>query len=505
LTVNRNLLLGLDIGTGSCKLQIIDTAGEHVKSDSATYPTYYPRAQWVEQDPRSWWNTVAQLLRRCKSSLRNVECLALSSQMETVVPVDENGKALGRAILWSDQRSQTESKIIEKKVGERLAHRITGCRTDPMHSGPKMLWIKKNQAKRFQKTFKFLTPKDFLNHQLTGEFVADYSTASSSLLFDVARKTWSKEILTRIELPLEKLPDVRPSSSIVGEVTDKAAKLTGLRSGTPVAAGGGDTPCTALGCGVFEPNQGLIYLGSSASLYSMIPKSVTDPRMRLITRCHVVDGIWTVGGGMTTAGSCITWLRDLISNANRREETVNQLLKEASRIEPGSNGLLFIPNMMGERNPHYHPNSTGAFLGLTLSHTQSHIANAILEGIGMQLNSILEAMKEAHVAPPTLTATGGGMNYPHWLQIISDIFRTKLAIPTVVSPEALGAALLAGIGIGKIKDLRKLTHRIIDNRKFVTPREHASSIYEEMAQTYNAALKGLQLDELRSSIRFLSK
>jgi len=416
--------------------------------------------------------------------------------METVVPVDTNGKNLGMAILWSDQRGQVESKIIAKRVGERAAHRITGCRTDPMHSASKILWIKKNQPKRFQKTFKFLTPKDFLNHQLTGEFVADYSIASSSLLFDVARKTWSKEILSRTNIPLEKLPDVLPSSSIVGEVTKRAAKLTGLRSGTPVVAGGGDTPCTALGCGVFEAEQGLLYLGSSASLYSVITKPLTDPTMQLITRCHVLDDVWTVGGGMSTAGSCITWLRDIISKGDSHKETVTQLLKEASAIEPGSNGLLFIPNMMGERNPHYHLNSTGAFLGLTLSHTRAHITHAILEGIGIQLNSILGAMRETKVAPATLIATGGGTSYPHWIQTLSDIFRTKLAISTIASPEALGAAMLAGIGMGEIKNLRRLSHRIIAKRKVVTPREDASIIYKEMAERYKAALEEPRLDGL---------
>ena len=491
MTVNRSLLLGLDIGTGSCKLQIIDTAGKHVKSDAASYPTYYPRAQWVEQDPRSWWEAIAQLLRHCRSSLRDVECLALSSQMETVIPVDMDGKNLGRAILWSDQRGQVESKIIEKRVGERVAHRITGCRTDPMHSASKILWIKKNQPKRFQKTFKFLTPKDFLNHQLTGEFVADCSIASSSLLFDVARKTWSKMILTRTGIPLEKLPDVHPSTSMIGEVTKKAAKLTGLRSGTPVVAGGGDTPCTALGCGVFEPKHGLLYLGSSASLYSMVTKPLIDPTMQLITRCHVVDDVWTVGGGMTTAGSCIMWLRGLLSNGDVHEETVTQLLKEASRIEPGSNGLMFIPNMMGERNPRYRLNSTGAFLGLTLSHTRAHITHAILEGIGIQLKSILSAMKAADVAPATLIATGGGTSYPNWIQTLSDTFRMKLAISTITSPEALGAAMLAGIGMGEIKNFLRLNHRIITERKVVRPRERASVIYDAMADRYKAALEGL--------------
>lgn len=491
LDTRGNLLLGLDVGTGSCKLQIINTAGKRVKSVSTTYPTYYPRTRWVEQDPKSWWKATVQLLRHCKSSLRDVECLALSSQMETIVPVSKNGKALGRAILWSDQRSLGECEVIKERVGERVAHKITGCRIDPMHSGPKILWIKNNQEKKFLKTFKFLTPKDFLNYQITGEFAADYSIASSSLLFDITSRTWSKVLLNGLGIPLEKLPDVYPSSSIIGEVTTEAAKLTGLKAGTPVVAGGGDTPCTALGCGVFEPKQGLLYLGSSASLYSMIAEPVTDPKMRLVTRCHVVDEVWNVGGGMTTAGSCVTWLRDLISSEGKGERTLNRLFKEASGVEAGSNGLLFIPNMMGERNPHYRLNSTGAFVGLTLSHNRSHIAHAILEGVGMQLYSILDAMEDANVQPASVYATGGGMSYPHWIQILSDIFGVKLTIPAVASPEAYGAAMLAGVGIGAITDLRKFTDQMI-TMKTVLPRERGSVIYNEISQRYNDYLEGLQ-------------
>jgi len=433
------------------------------------------------------------MLRHCKSSLSNVECIAFSSQMETIVPVNRDAKPLGRAILWADQRSLGECKIITERIGERAAHKITGCRIDPMHSGPKILWVKKNQERKFVKAFKFLTPKDFLNYQITGKFTADYSTASSSLLFDITRRTWSKEFLNELGIPLDKLPEVHPSSAIIGEVTSEAANVTGLKTGTPVLAGGGDTPCTALGCGVFEPRHGLLYLGSSASLYSMTAEPMIDPKMRLVTRCHVVDDIWNVGGGMTTAGTCITWFRDLLSRGVKREKALKNLIKEASKIETGSRGLLFIPNMLGERNPHYRLNSTGAFVGLTLAHNRSHMTRAILEGIGMQLNSILRAMEDADIRPASMYATGGGMNHSYWAQILSDILAVKLTIPAVTSPEAYGAAVLAGIGIGAIPDPRKLAARV--TMKYVRPRESASVIYNEISQKYNDHLKALQLPD----------
>ena len=486
-----NLLLGIDIGTGSCKLHIIDTTGNHVKSASASYPTFYPRPRWVEQEPKSWWRAVAYLLQQCKGALRDVTCLALSSQMETVVPVNKHGQALRRAIVWSDQRSEMECDRITKLIGERAAHKITGCRIDPMHSGPKILWIKHNQREKYLKAFKFLNPKDFVNHHLTGEFATDYSTASSSLLFDVSDKNWSHEILTRVGIPTEKLPDTYPSSSIIGEVTTEAAKLTGLKAGTPVVAGGGDTPCTALGCGVFEPKQGLLYLGSSASLYSMVAKPLLDRKMRLVTRCHVIDRIWTVGGGMTTAGSCITWLRDLVSDS--QGNVITKMLREASEIEYGSNGLLFIPNLMGERNPHYRLKSAGAFIGLTLSHKRSHFTHAVLEGVGMQLYSILQAMKDAGVRPAAIRATGGGTNYPLWNQILSDVSGIKFTVPAVSSPEALGAAMLAGMGIREIKDLRKFADRMIATRKYIVPRKHAAGTYKRIFKRYSAVLEALQM------------
>jgi xylulokinase len=189
LTSRGKLLLGLDIGTGSCKLKILDLSGGQEKAVSAAYPTFHPREGWAEQNPAAWWNAAVRLLQQCKWSLPNVECLALSDQMETSVPVMRDGKVLGGAIFWCDQRSVRECSIIRSLVGEGTAHRVTSCRIDPMHSGPKILWVKNHDRKRFLRTAKFLSAKEFMNHLLTGEFATDYSTASSSLLFDIRKKT----------------------------------------------------------------------------------------------------------------------------------------------------------------------------------------------------------------------------------------------------------------------------------------------------------------------------
>jgi xylulokinase len=317
----EKLLLGVDIGTGSCKLKLLTTYGGQVKSLTAPFSTYYPREGWVEQYLSSWWRATLRLLRQCKTYLKKVECLAFSSQMESVVSVSKTGKVLGRSILWSDQRSLGECDEIRARLGERVVHKITGCMIDPMHTGPKILWLKNHQKSRFSEAEKFLSPKDFLNYLITGEFVTDHSMASSSLLFDIKRRAWSKDILGKLGIPFEKLPQVYPSGLVIGEVTQKAAIATGLKAGTPVVAGGGDTPCTALGCGISKPEQGLVHLGSSASLYSTVNEAKTDHEMRLITRCHVMDDIWTVGGGMTTAGSCVTWLRDIIVGAAGKART----------------------------------------------------------------------------------------------------------------------------------------------------------------------------------------
>jgi xylulokinase len=477
------LLLGVDIGTGSCKLKLLTTYGEQVTSLTTPFSTYYPRKGWVEQDPSSWWNATLRLLRRCRVHLRKVECLAFSSQMESIVPVNEAGKVLGRSILWSDERSLSECNEIRSRLGDRVVHKITGCMIDPMHSGPKILWLRNHQRKRFSEAKKFLSPKDFLNYLITGEFVSDYSVASSSLLFDVKKRAWSDEILGKLGIPIEKLPEVYPSKAVIGEVTPRAAIATGLKTGTPVVAGGGDTPCTALGCGISKPRQGFVYLGSSASLYSTVNEAKTDDEMRLITRCHVMNDIWTVGGGMTTAGSCVTWLRDILVGAARKGRTLNDMLNEASRIRAGSDGLLFIPHMMGERNPHYRLRSTAALLGLTLAHTRSHILRAILEGIAMQLYSILRSIEDIGVRPNSLCATGGGVSFSNWTQILSDTFGRELAVPHIASPEAVGAAILAGIGTGNIADIQKFTSKLFQ-RRYIRPRKEAHAVYSKIYEKY---------------------
>jgi xylulokinase len=486
---DSDLLLGFDIGTASCKLTILNLSGRLVRSLSAPYPTHYFGSQRVEQDPTWWWKIARQLFSQCRSELGCVASVAFSGHMESIVPVSKEGTPLRDCIVWSDQRSLAECQYVRERVGERTVHRITGCRIDPMHSGPKILWLKNHEIKVFEKTGKILSPKDYLNYLITGEFATDYSTASSSVLFDLKRKTWSDELLSEFKIPIDKMPRLHVSTEIIGEVSPQAARTTGLRAGTPVVAGGGDTPCAALGSGVYESGKGILYLGSSASLYSVIDLPKIDDDMRLITRSHVINGLWTIGGGMTTAGSCLTWLRDVLlytkglriekkKEEEEAEKSLDKLLLEVSKTKHDSDELFFIPNMLGERNPHYRLDSRGAFVGLTLSHDRSSITRAILEGVAMQLRSIYDAIVETGARSSSLHAIGGGTSHPIWNQILSDVLGRELIISETHSPEAIGAALLSGIGTGYISNLRKFTNELI-SQWLVRPSKKAHITYDQ--------------------------
>lgn len=368
--------------------------------------------------------------------------------MEGPTLLDKNGKSLRNCIIWADNRGDNYCNAIAQKVGEKEIYRITGLRVNPMHTLPKLLWIKKNESRIFNSISSILLPKDYVRYKLTDKIATEHSDASSTLMLNLNTLTWSKEITSRMGIPLNVLPPLTPSHEVVGEVTRDAATATGLRQGTPVACGGADTACSFLGYGITRTHQTGLYQGSSASLYSFSDKFRPDASMMTITRCHVVPNVVMKGGGLSTAGSTLTWLQQILSENNFRTMT-----RKAARISAGSDGLMFIPYLMGARSPFWQPFLRGGYYGLTPKHTRAHIIRSTLEGVAYGLRDIYETQARAD-RTNKIFAGGGCFKDSLWARITSAVLGNSLTVVETESPETLGAATLAGYGTGLLEILQ---------------------------------------------------
>ncbi|MEM1606647.1 MAG: xylulokinase [Candidatus Bathyarchaeia archaeon] len=464
-------LMGIDIGTSSTKVLIIDHLGKTIAKSSMEYPVKSPLEGYAEQDPEAWWTATKVSVRRALKEAgvkgSDISAVGFSGQMHGTVILGKNGEPLRDAIIWLDKRSLNECDEIYKKIGREKVLKIVSNLIMPGFTGPTLLWIKKNEPQIFNKIFKVLLPKDYVRFRLTGSLNTDFSDASATLLFDVGRRMWSDHIISSLDFPRDIFPEVLESMQIAGEVTADASRETGLSAGTPVVAGGGDSQVGAMGCGVIEPGLISSNIGTGGQVFAAINEFKFDPKYRVHTFCHVVPGKWCLQGAILSAGLSLKWFRDNFAQA---ESVVGSLCninpyellsREAELSEPGCNGLVFLPYLLGERSPHMDPSARGGFFGLTLNHKRSHFVRAIMEGVVFALRDCIEVFKELGVKVESIVARGGGARSDLWLQIQADIFNSKVLKVDVEEDPAFGAALLAGIGIGIYRDFKEACEKTV--------------------------------------------
>lgn len=452
-------ILAHDLGTTGNKATLFDDQGKVKTSTFSGYQTDYPHPNWAEQNPEDWWQAVCistrQLLESAQVRREEIACICFSGQMMGCVPVDHQARPLHQAIIWADTRAVQETQILIDRMGMEAAYRITGHRMSPAYSGEKILWLRNHEPEVFKQTYKFLIAKDLIAAKLTGRFVTDYSDASGTNLFDLQEKNWSPELLAAAALDSRVLPELHASTDIVGEITQEAAELVGLRAGTPVVIGAGDGPCAAVGAGVVRAGSAYNYIGSSSWIGLASDQPVFDPGMRTFTFAHAIPGMFTPTGSMQAAGGCYQWLRDTFCITEKEAaevagdspyERMNQL---AVQSEPGAGGLLFFPYLLGERSPYWDPKARGAFFGLTMGHTRADIVRATLEGITFNLRIILDAFRDQGVDIQTMRVIGGGANGAIWRQIMADIFEIPVQRPALLTEAtSFGAAVVGGVAMG---------------------------------------------------------
>lgn len=493
-------ILAHDAGTTGDKATLYDEEGVLVRSRFAPYPTMYPHATWAEQNPEDWWAAFCLatqgLLSEARVAPADVACVVFSGQMMGMVAVDGNARPLHNAIIWADQRSVAQIKRVAGRIDPRRVYQITGHRLSPSYSAGKMLWLRDHESHAYAETARFLQAKDFLAARLTGAFVTDPSDASSTNLYSLEGGDWSPELLDAFEIPREKLPDVRPSTAVIGETGAATARETGLRAGTPVVIGGGDGSCAATGAGVIRPGMAYNYIGSSSWIGVATSAPILDPDMRTFTWAHLIPDLFAPTGTMQAAGASYQWARDELARDEKRAAddlglSPYELMNlQAAQSPPGARGLLYLPYLLGERSPRWNPEARGAFLGLTVRHTHADMLRAVLEGITYNLRVILEAFQRQDAAIAELRVIGGGARGALWNGIMADVFGLPIArLALLEEATSMGAAVAGGVGIGMWRDFSQVDAMVrVDYTTQPDTERHAlySGLYEVFNRAYDA-------------------
>lgn len=457
MTVALPAVLGVDLGTSGLKALLVREDGGVVADSTIPLSLQNPVPGWSEQHPEAWWKALAAALRALDAAapgwLERVESVGISGQMHGAVFVDSEGRVLRPAILWNDGRSTAECEEITATVGPERLIELTGNRALAGFQAPKVLWVRRHEPAVFRATTTLFLPKDYLNFRLTGSRSTEPSDASGTLLFNVANRRWSMDVLEDLDVAASLLPSVMPSSSIIGRVTAGAAHETGLREGTPVVCGGADNACAALGMGIVDEGDVVISVGTSGTVLAPSRRPRILPGAPLHTFCHVVDGMWYSMGVVLSAGASFRWLRDILTPASGRDGdpptlSYETLTREADMIRPGSEGLIFLPYLAGERTPHPDTSARGAFVGLSVRHTRAHLSRAVLEGVSFALRDSFALLGEAGVSLNRVIVTGGGGRSTTWRQLLADVLQVPVAGANSDMGPAFGAAILAGWGIG---------------------------------------------------------
>ena len=446
----RRLFLGIDVSTTGAKALLIDDAGASIASATTPLTVQTPQPLWSEQNPHEWWmgtwRSIRDVMAKAGASAGEIAAVGLTGQMHGLVLLDSERRVLRPAILWNDQRTAAECDDIRSRMGGK-AHLVEVTGNDALtgFTAPKILWVKKNEPEVYAKANLVLLPKDYVRLRLTDVAAMDKADGSGTLLFDLAARDWSNEVLDRLEIPAAWLPRTHEGPEITGHIAKKAAEETGLREGTPVVAGGGDQSAGAVGAGAVRPGVVTLTLGTSGVVFAATETALIEPLGRLHAFCHAAPGRWHFMGVTLAAAGSLQWYRDTLAPGVPFET----LAAEAAEAPAGSDGLLFTPYLSGERTPYPDPKARASFVGLTVRHRRAHLTRAILEGVAFSMKDCFALLKDAGLSNVAqVRIAGGGAKSPLWRTIVASVLNVEVVTVNSTEGAAFGAALLAGVGDG---------------------------------------------------------
>ncbi len=493
-------LLGIDVSTTATKALVIDERGAVAATASDEYEFFTPRPLWAEQNPHDWWRACINVVRRVLEQVPASEIagIGLTGQMHGLVLLDADGDVLRPCIMWNDQRTAKQcAEITERAGGASSLLQLIGNPVLPGFTAPKILWVRENEPEVYARAAHVLLPKDYLRYKLTSAYATEMSDASGTALLDVAQRAWSDDLLKAINLPRAWLPAVHESPVVSAKISAQAALETGLLQGTPVVGGGGDQAAQAVGTGIIR--QGIVSatLGTSGVVFASSDSYRLEPNGLLHAFCHAVPGKWHLMGVMLSAAGSFRWFRDAFGAVERERARLENrdvydiLTAQAARVAAGSEGLIFLPYLSGERTPYPDPHARGTFFGITLRHGKEHFVRAVLEGVAYGLCDSLELMRALGLDISQVRASGGGARSPLWRQILADVFDSEIALVNITEGAAFGAALLAGVGAGVYANVEAACAATIVVTDAVKPGP-AVSVYGDYYQVYRKLYPALK-------------
>ena len=452
--MSKTYFLGIDVSTTGSKALLIDDSGAVIATAASAHTLQTPRPLWSEQNPAEWWQAVSLAIRAVLAqaglSGENVRAVGLTGQMHGLVLLDGEGQVLRPAILWNDQRTQSQCDEIHRRIGRAEFIRITGNVALTGFTAPKILWVQENEPEVYARARHVLLPKDYIRFKLTGDYAMDKADGAGTVLFNLKQRGWSAEVLTALGIPQAWMPATFEGPQFTGRIGAEAEAATGLKAGTPVAAGGGDQATRAVGVGAVEPGVVALTVGTSGVVFATTPAALVEPEGRLHAFCHAVPGRWHFMGVMLSAAGSLQWYRDTLAPGVGFDD----LLREAEPVPAGSEGLQFLPYLSGERTPYPDPLARAAWVGLTLRHGRGHLMRAVLEGVSFGLKDIFNLIQKAGLGEiRQVRASGGGTKGALWRQILASVLEAELVTVNTSEGAAFGAALLAGVGAGAWVDV----------------------------------------------------
>ena len=489
-----NYLIGIDVGTSATKTVLFDEKGTVISSSSQEYPLYQPHNGWAEQKPEDWRDAVLKTLKevvvQSGVAKEDVKGIGISGQMHGLVMLDEDGEVIRPSIIWCDQRTGAE---VEDMLSIMPRERWIEITANPPLTGwtaAKILWVRKQEPENYKRCRHILLPKDYIRYILTGVFATEVSDASGMQLLDVAGRSWSDEVLTKLDIPREWLGDVYESCEVTGQILFDIAEKTGLTTDTKVVGGAGDNVAAAVGTGVVKDGTAFTTIGSSGVVFAHSSQMTIDPKGRVHTCCCAVPGAWHVMGVTQGAGLSLKWFKDqfcqdYVAEAEKEDIDVYDLInRDIESIPAGSDRLIYLPYLMGERTPHLDPDCRGVFFGLSAIHTKAHLLRAVMEGVSYSLSDCNDILQEMGVEVEEMMACGGGGKSPIWRQMLASLYDCQVKTVHQSEGPALGVAILAGVGCGIFESVEKACEALISVNKRSTPVEQEVKTYQAYHQLY---------------------
>ncbi|MGD8805070.1 MAG: xylulokinase [Chloroflexota bacterium] len=485
-------LLGIDISTTGAKALLIDSQGQVAASATATLALSTPKPLWSEQAPDDWWvgiqDSIVRVLQKAGVPGADIAAIGLTGQMHGLVLLDEDGRVLRPAILWNDQRTGEQCDEIRARLGRQRLIQITGNDALTGFTAPKILWVQQHEPDVWRRARHILLPKDYIRYKLTGDYAVDRAGGAGTILFDLKKRNWSEEVCRALDIPAEMLPPTFEGPQISGHINQAAAEATGLAAGTPVVGGGGDQAAQAVGVGAVQPGIIALTLGTSGVVFATTEAPHIEPEGRLHAFCHAVPDHWHFMGVMLSAAGSLQWYRDTLA----AEVDFTTLVDQAAEAPLGSEGLLFLPYLTGERTPHPDPLARGAWVGLTVRHRRAHITRSVLEGVAFGIKDSFNLIQASGLgAIEQVRISGGGAKSPLWRQIMADVLGAELVTVNTTEGAAYGAALLAGVGAGLYNSVAEACQAMIAITGRTTPDAGATAAYGPYYERYRALYPAL--------------